>query len=80
MSDVTVKNHAARIWSVADLLRGSCTQSEYGMVILPLVGLRLIDCVPEPTKVKVRAQRWRPMGSIRRCSTFVVASRGLRGR
>ena len=37
MSDTaTVKNHAAFIWSVADLLRGDYKQSEYGKVILPL--------------------------------------------
>ena len=32
----TIKNHAAFIWSVADLLRGDYKQSEYGKVILPL--------------------------------------------
>jgi hypothetical protein len=31
-----VKNHAAFIWSVADLLPGNYKQSEYGRVILPL--------------------------------------------
>ena len=36
MSDVSVKNHADFIWSVADLLRGVYKQSEYGRVILPL--------------------------------------------
>src|SRR5207245_3776214 len=30
------RNHAAFIWSVADLLRGDYKQSEYGKVILPL--------------------------------------------
>ena len=32
----TIQNHAAFIWSVADLLRGDYKQSEYGRVILPL--------------------------------------------
>ena len=50
MSDGAVKNHAAFIWSVADLLRGDYKQSEYGTVILPLVVLRRLDCVLEPTK------------------------------
>jgi type I restriction-modification system DNA methylase subunit len=37
-----IKNHAAFTWSVADLLRGDYTQSEYGRVILPLgMGLRI---------------------------------------
>jgi hypothetical protein len=49
----TIRNHAAFIWSVADLLRGDYKQSEYGRVILPLVVLRRLDCVLEPTKAKV---------------------------
>jgi type I restriction enzyme M protein len=43
----------ALIWSVADLLRGDYKQSEYGRVVLPLVVLRRLDCVLEPTKAKV---------------------------
>ncbi len=38
------------VWSVADLLRGDYKQSEYGRVVLPLVVLRRLDCVLEPTK------------------------------
>ncbi|HVL80651.1 MAG TPA: class I SAM-dependent DNA methyltransferase [Actinomycetota bacterium] len=49
----TIRNHAAFIWSVADLLRGDYKQSEYGRVILPMVVLRRLDCVLEPTKAKV---------------------------
>ena len=45
-----IHNHAAFIWSVADLLRGDYKQSEYGKVILPLTVLRRLDCVLEPTK------------------------------
>ena len=48
-----IKNHAAFIWSVADLLRGDYRQSEYGKVILPLTVIRRLDCVLEPTKGKV---------------------------
>ena len=48
-----IRNHAAFIWSVADLLRGDYKQSEYGKVILPLTVLRRLDCVLEPTKQKV---------------------------
>ncbi len=36
----TIRNHAAFVWSVADLLRGDDKQSEYGKVILPLTVLR----------------------------------------
>jgi type I restriction enzyme M protein len=50
MAEVGIKNHAAFIWSVADLLRGDYKQSEYGKVILPLTVLRRLDCVLEPTK------------------------------
>jgi type I restriction enzyme M protein len=52
-NDATIKNHAAFIWSVADLLRGDYKQSEYGKVILPLTVLRRLDCVLEPTKTDV---------------------------
>ena len=49
----TIQNHAAFIWSVADLLRGDYKQSEYGRVILPLTVLWRLDCVLEPTKQAV---------------------------
>ena len=48
-----MNNHAAFVWSVADLLRGDYKQSEYGRVILPLTVLRRLDCVLEPTKAEV---------------------------
>jgi type I restriction enzyme M protein len=48
-----IRNHAAFIWSVADLLRGDYKQSEYGRVILPLTVLRRLDCVLAPTKQQV---------------------------
>ena len=41
------------IWSVADLLRGDYSQSDYGKVILPFTLLRRLDCVLEPTKEAV---------------------------
>jgi hypothetical protein len=47
------RNHAAFIWSVADLLRGDYKQSEYGKVILPLTVLRRLDGVLSPTKRRV---------------------------
>jgi type I restriction enzyme M protein len=52
-TDTKLKNHAAFIWSVADLLRGNFKPSEYGKVILPLTVLRRLDCVLEPTKAEV---------------------------
>ena len=51
--NATVRNQAAFIWSVADLLRGDYKQSEYGKVILPFTVLRRLDCVLEPTKTAV---------------------------
>ena len=51
-----INNHAGLIWAVADLLRGDYKQSEYGRVILPLVVLRRLDCVLEPTKDQVLAR------------------------
>jgi len=44
------------IWSIADILRGSFKQSEYGRVILPLTVLRRLDCVLESTKDNVLNQ------------------------
>ena len=55
MQSETINNHAAFIWSVADLLRGVYKPSEYGRVILPLTVLRRLDCVLEPTKEEVLA-------------------------
>lgn len=46
-----INTHKELIWSIADLLRGDYKQSEYGRVILPLVVLRRLDCVLEPTKI-----------------------------
>lgn len=51
----TIKNHAAFIWSVADLLRGDYKQSEYGKVVLPLTVLRRFDCVLAPVKPEMLA-------------------------
>ena len=44
------------IWKVADLLRGPYKPAQYGRVILPLIVLRRLDCVLEPTKAKVLAK------------------------
>ena len=55
MPEANTRNHAAFIWSVADLLRGDYKQSEYGKVILPFVVMRRLDCILEPTKTAVLA-------------------------
>ena len=50
-------NLSSFIWSVADLLRGDYKQSEYGKVILPFTVLRRLDCVLEPSKAAVLAEK-----------------------
>jgi type I restriction enzyme M protein len=63
-SEPQIRNHAAFIWSVADKLRGVYKQSEYGRVILPLVVLRRLDCVLEPTKADVLARAAKLKGKV----------------
>ena len=41
------------IWKVAELLRGPYRPNQYKKMILPLIVLRRLDCVLEPTKEKV---------------------------
>ena len=50
-------NLSSFIWSIADLLRGDYTQSEYGKVILPFCVLRRLDCVLESTKTAVLREK-----------------------
>ena len=50
------ENLATFIWSVADLLRGTLKQSQYGRVVLPFTVLRRLECVLEPTRDKVLAK------------------------
>ena len=61
LGNETIRNHAAFIWSVADLLRGDYKQSEYGKVILPLTVIRRLDCVLEPTNLNTCRP---PLGSL----------------
>jgi type I restriction enzyme M protein len=72
----TTKNHAAFIWSVADLLRGDYKQSEYGKVILPLTVIRRLDCVLEPTKDAVLARHKQLAGSIENVGPVLEAAAG----
>ncbi len=43
----------AFVWRVADKLRGTFKQHEYGSVMLPLLVLRRMDAVLAPTKQAV---------------------------
>ncbi len=49
-----IRNHANLIWGVAELLRGDYKRADYGKVILPLVVMRRLDQVLEPTRDAVR--------------------------
>ena len=72
----TIKNHAAFIWSVADLLRGDYKQSEYGRVILPLTVLRRLDCVLEPTKANVLATAAKLAGKVENVEPVLCQASG----
>ena len=51
--EARINNHAGLIWAIADLLRGDYKPAEYQKVVLPMVLLRRLDCVLEPTKPAV---------------------------
>jgi type I restriction enzyme M protein len=53
MPPINFNDKANFIWSVADLLRGPYRPNQYKDIMLPLTVLRRLDCVLEPTKVKV---------------------------
>jgi len=53
---MTGQSISALIWSTANLLRGDYKQSDYGKIILPLVLLRRVECVLEPTREDVLAE------------------------
>ena len=44
------------IWEIANRLRGPYRPPQYRLVMLPLIVLRRLDCVLEPTKDAVLAQ------------------------
>src|SRR4051794_29628597 len=72
----TTRNHAAFIWSVADLLRGDYKQSEYGKVVLPLTVIRRLDCVLEPTKQTVLEKHRQLAGRIENVEPALQAVAG----
>jgi len=49
-------NLSAFIWNIANLLRGTYKQADYGKVILPFTVLRRLDAALEATKADVLAQ------------------------
>ena len=55
MSPVGFEDKVAFVWKVADKLRGTFKQHEYGNVMLPLLVLRRMDAVLAPTRDAVRA-------------------------
>jgi type I restriction enzyme M protein len=72
----TIRNHAAFIWRVADLLRGDYKQSEYGKVVLPLTVIRRLDCVLEPTKEAVLKKHKELAGKIENIEPVLQAVAG----
>ena len=54
MSKSSISQTESLVWVLADLLRGSWKQHEYQDVILPLVLLKRIDTMLEPTRTEVR--------------------------
>ena len=47
------KEIAGKIWEIANRLRGPYRPPQYRLVMLPMVVLRRLDCVLEPTKEAV---------------------------
>lgn len=72
-----INNHAGLIWSIADLLRGDYKPHEYGRVTLPLVVLRRLDCVLEPTKQRVLDRLAALGGRIENIGPILEAITGL---
>ena len=44
------KEIAGKIWEIANRLRGPYRPPQYRLVMLPMIVLRRLDCVLEPTK------------------------------
>jgi type I restriction enzyme M protein len=72
------KEIAGKIWEIANRLRGPYRPPQYRLVMLPLVVLRRLDCVLEPTKIAVLAEHKRliaaktPENAIPRLLTRIV--------
>ena len=57
MNMQTHESLIAKIWEIANRLRGPYRPPQYRLVILPMVVLRRLDCVVEPTKDAVLRKR-----------------------
>lgn len=57
------KEIAGKIWEIANRLRGPYRPPQYRLVMLPMVVLRRLDCVLEPTKDAVLAEHARLVAS-----------------
>ena len=72
------KQIANSIWEIANRLRGPYRPPQYRLVMLPMIVLRRLDCVLEPTKEKVLAEHDRllaagtPENAIPRILTKIV--------
>ena len=55
-NDLHLQNFSDLIWSVADMLRGSFQEDDYGAIILPFALLRRIECALAPTRQATVAQ------------------------
>jgi type I restriction-modification system DNA methylase subunit len=53
------KEIAGKIWEIANRLRGPYRPPQYRLVMLPMVVLRRLDCVLEPTKDAVLVEHTR---------------------
>src|SRR5450759_90577 len=56
MVAITHQELSDKIWAVANKLRGPYRPPQYRKVMLPLIVLRRLDCVLEPTKQEVLKQ------------------------
>ena len=72
------KEIAGKVWEIANRLRGPYRPPQYRLVMLPMVVLRRLDCVLEPTKDAVLAEHARllaadtPANAIPRLLTRIV--------
>src|SRR4026208_1534331 len=73
----TINNYAGPLWSLAGLVRGDYKQSEYGRAILPLVVLRRLDCVLEPTKDSVLSRLSGLRGRVENVGPVLQAITGI---
>ena len=59
------KQIAGKIWEIANRLRGPYRPPQYRLVMLPMVVLRRLDCVLEPTKDAVLKEYERLVAAVR---------------